>query len=57
MDVWVDELAPVGGGTCTLSGRRRRGTGGGDGWLTDIDRPKRAEEGKEATVESAVYSA
>jgi hypothetical protein len=27
----VDELVPAGdGSTCTLSGRRRRGTGGGD---------------------------
>jgi len=51
----VDELVPAGdGSTCTLSGRRRRGTGGGDEWLTDLDRPKRGEEGEEAEEEEEV---
>ena len=41
----LDELASPGDGSnCALSGRRRRGTGGGDA-LTDLDRPKRGEEG------------
>ena len=47
----VDELVPASEGSiCTLSGRRRRGTGGGDVWLTDLDRPKRGEEGEEEEV-------
>jgi hypothetical protein len=47
----VDELVPASdGSTCTLSGRRRRGTGGGDVLLTDLDRPKRGEEGEEEEV-------
>lgn len=28
----VGEPVSCNGGSCTLSGRRRRGTGGGDGW-------------------------
>ena len=44
----VGELVSCDGGSCTLSGRRRRGTGGGDGWwLTDLDRPNRGGEGEE----------
>jgi hypothetical protein len=42
------ELVTCDGGSCTLSGRRRRGTGGGDGWwLTDLDRPNRGGEDEE----------
>ena len=47
----VDGLDPASdGNTCTLSGRGRRGTGGGDVRLTDLDRPKRGEEGEEEVV-------
>jgi hypothetical protein len=56
----VDKPAPGDGSSCTVSGRRRRGTGGGDEWLTDLDRPKRGEDGEEAgaaAVEPLVYSA